>query len=110
MGDYLRTTVYLNLNVNTAADVGGGRFAHGLPGTYSLKAVSLKGVARDHVVYGPTDLSRVERFGGAGESVDPRQSPVVFAKVGDGWLGYVGDVNGEVESTAVIVAMCGLGG
>jgi hypothetical protein len=30
---------------------------------------------------------------------------VAFTKVGDGWLGYLGDVNNEKGSQAVIKAM-----
>ncbi|KAJ7042021.1 hypothetical protein C8F04DRAFT_1230121 [Mycena alexandri] len=44
-----------------------------------------------------------ERCGGQGGAV-----PVVFAEVGRGWLGYVGDVNSEKGSTEAIVAMFGL--
>lgn len=37
------------------------------------------------------------------------QSPAVCAKVGLGSVGYVGDINGEGESRAVLIAMLGLG-
>lgn len=32
---------------------------------------------------------------------------VALAKIGNGKLGYVGDVNGEEGSDAVVLAMCG---
>ncbi|OAA57028.1 Ribonuclease H-like protein [Niveomyces insectorum RCEF 264] len=38
----------------------------------------------------------------------PDQAAVVFAKVGQGRLGYIGDVNGEKESIQAVLAMCGL--
>jgi len=36
------------------------------------------------------------------------EAAVVFANVGSGKLGYVGDVNAEEGSDVVILAMCGL--
>lgn len=68
----------------------------GLPWTrgdyYSQKAVYVKGVARSDVWY-------------AGER---DEVAVAFTKVGNGMLGYVGDVNGEAGSEAVVLAMLGL--
>ncbi|KAK7421593.1 hypothetical protein QQX98_002060 [Neonectria punicea] len=40
----------------------------------------------------------------------PGQAPVAFARVGNGMLGYVGDVSAETGSDAAILAMCGLSG
>ena len=42
------------------------------------------------------------------ESVDTTTCPVAMANVGEGKLGYVGDVNGEHGSTLVVLAMSGL--
>lgn len=42
----------------------------------------------------------------AGTETD--ESPVACASVGQGKLGYLGDVNAERESGDVILAMCGL--
>ena len=47
-------------------------------------------------MFGPTSVHKLD------------ESPVFLAKVGDGKLGYVGDVNAEEESNLVILAMCGL--
>lgn len=40
--------------------------------------------------------------------VDLNEAPVVYTRVGRGYLGYIGDVNGEEESTNVILSMLGL--
>lgn len=42
------------------------------------------------------------------ESETSDEATVVFAKVGLGRLGYIGDVNGEESSDTVVLAMCGL--
>ncbi|ETS75279.1 hypothetical protein PFICI_12223 [Pestalotiopsis fici W106-1] len=42
------------------------------------------------------------------ESSNPNEGAVVFASVGNGKLGYVGDCSGSEASTAIIKAMCGL--
>ncbi|KAK3352627.1 hypothetical protein B0T25DRAFT_567903 [Lasiosphaeria hispida] len=38
----------------------------------------------------------------------PRQVPIAFTKIGDGHLGYIGDVNYEGGPTRICLAMCGL--
>ena len=82
----------------------------GLPEKYSQKAVFLKNVAKEAAVYLPSRDSRIESAVFSPEPVDCEQTPVVLAKVGEGWLGYVGDVNAESESDRVVLAMCGLSG
>ena len=59
---------------------------------YSQKATKLKYVEAGDALY----------------SADAKQTAVAFAKYGKGWVGYVGDVNGEEGSDKVILAMCGL--
>lgn len=46
-----------------------------------------------------------ERTGGG----DCTQAPVAFARVGAGRVGYVGDVDDESETGALVLRMCGLG-
>lgn len=104
-GDYQRTTVHLNPRCNVPHLEGAG-----LPKTYSQKAVFLDEVAEEAAVYLPGETSRVESMVFAAEPVDRTQSPVVFARVGEGWLGYVGDVNNETESQEAVLAMCALVG
>ncbi|KAI9716442.1 MAG: hypothetical protein M1812_005337 [Candelaria pacifica] len=102
-GDYHRTTVHLDSEcrmrqLNQTV----------LPEEYSQKAVFLKNVAKDDAVYLPSANSRIESMVFAPSPVECEQTPVVFAKIGEGWLGYIGDVNNESGSQAVVLAMCGL--
>ncbi|KAI0418928.1 hypothetical protein F5X98DRAFT_96240 [Xylaria grammica] len=85
-GDYYRTNVSLRPG---AVD---DRLKTQLVPTYSQKALYVQGVARSDVWY-------------AGER---GEVAVAFTKVGNGMLGYVGDVNGEDGSEAVVIAMLGL--
>lgn len=39
--------------------------------------------------------------------VTPDAVAIALARVGEGKLGYVGDVNNEVETKLVLLAMCG---
>jgi hypothetical protein len=101
-GDYHRTTVHLNQRVRQLSKLA-------LPAAYSVKAVFLKNVAPDAALYLPSMDSVTESHVFPSEPVEDReQTPVAFTAVGEGWLGYVGDVNTETESDAVILAMCGL--
>jgi hypothetical protein len=43
-----------------------------------------------------------------GYANEARQAPVALSKVGEGRLGYVGDVNAEEGSVTVVLALCGL--
>ncbi|KAI0802197.1 hypothetical protein GGR55DRAFT_701145 [Xylaria sp. FL0064] len=85
-GDYYRT------NVSLRPGVVDDRLKRQLFPTYSQKALYVQGVARSDVWY-------------AGEQ---DEVAVAFTKVGNGMLGYVGDVNGEDGSEAVVLAMLGL--
>ncbi|KAL2263212.1 hypothetical protein VTK26DRAFT_7786 [Humicola hyalothermophila] len=71
-------------------DVVGSRLANRLPPAYSQKAVFVKNVDGSDAWY-----------------TDGDEAAVVFATVGAGKLGYVGDVDGEEETDAVVLAMCG---
>lgn len=80
-----------------------------IPASYSQKAVSAKGVREEHKVYVPTTESWTQSRVFMSEPVkDLSKVPVTFTQIGQGHLGYVGDVNSEVESTAVVLAMFGL--
>jgi hypothetical protein len=77
-----------------------------LPASYSMKAVSLKGLAPEDIMY--------KREEGEGEDEDkvtsrlPEEATVAYARLGSGYLGYIGDVNAEEDSISVVLAMCGL--
>jgi hypothetical protein len=72
-----------------------------LANAYSQKAVFLSNVAQSDSLYLPSSDSLVF----SSRSVDQNTTPSALAKVGDGWLGYIGDVNNEQGSQAVILAM-----
>lgn len=104
-GSYHRAIVHLNKSVITDQRLKeDGR----LPAAYSQKAVYLKGVAEGDKVYAPNSESRVQSYVFPPATVDQTEAPVCWVKVGEGWLGYIGDVNCEEESTAVTLAMCNL--
>ncbi|KAK2746486.1 hypothetical protein FQN57_003112 [Myotisia sp. PD_48] len=105
-GDFHRTTFTLN-----------PRAVNNLPSTrrlapsYSLKAFHLKNVSPDAAIYLPGPESTVESpiFLPLPCPIQhPDQTPVAWAQVGQGWVGYIGDVNAERETTDVILSMCGL--
>ncbi|KAK1834756.1 hypothetical protein QBC39DRAFT_342776 [Podospora conica] len=86
-GSYARSTVSLSqyyTEIQTRS---------GLPKSYIQKAQFVKTPDRSPIWY-------------AGKNSG--EGAVAFAKVRQGRLGYIGDVNGEEESTAVVMAMCGL--
>ena len=100
MGDYHRTTFVLNPSIPQLSN-----HLANLMTSYSMKAVHLKGVNAEDVLYAPTEDSRVQSHVFAPSPVDLSQVPVAYTRIGDGFLGYIGDVNAEDESTNVILAM-----
>ncbi|KAE8414615.1 hypothetical protein BDV36DRAFT_286028 [Aspergillus pseudocaelatus] len=102
-GPYHRTTLAIN---QTAVGVAN---AQKLPQRYSQKAVFVKNVVPGDMWYKTDDDSVVESLVFSPTSVNTAgETPVALANVGTGKLGYVGDVNAEEGSNAVILAMCGL--
>ncbi|KAK7438432.1 hypothetical protein VKT23_018045 [Stygiomarasmius scandens] len=89
MGSYHRDTFYA---IETHELVGANP---SLEASYSMKAVHLAGPATKDVVY--HDNVSVSS-----------ECPVVHTKLGNGYLGYVGDVNHEEGSTKVVLALLGL--
>ncbi|TRX92218.1 hypothetical protein FHL15_006833 [Xylaria flabelliformis] len=83
---------YYRANVSLRPGVVNDHLKKKLLPTYSQKALYVQGVARSDVWY-------------AGER---DEVAVAFTRVGNGMLGYVGDVNPEDGSEAVILAMLGL--
>lgn len=104
-GQYHRTNV-----VFQAASAGRDKsqnWRDGLVAAYSLKASFLQHVAPEHAWYasmpGATSQSRV--FGPVPVEA---QTAVAFAPVGNGWVGYTGDVNNEEGTALAVLAMMGL--
>lgn len=103
MGDYHRTTHARNPGSATV------QRNPSLPKSYSMKAVHIAGADSAAALYGPTDNSRIESHVFAPEKIGKlTQYPAVHTRVGQGYLGYIGDVNGENDSTAPVLAMLGL--
>ncbi|KDQ08532.1 hypothetical protein BOTBODRAFT_59263 [Botryobasidium botryosum FD-172 SS1] len=80
-----------------------------LMNSYSMKALHLRGIEPEEVVYGPTEESTTHLSVFAPEPVaNLDEAPVVYGKVGKGYLGYIGDGNGEMGSTWATLAMLGI--
>jgi hypothetical protein len=79
-----------------------------MPDELECKAVRIKGADPKDFVYSTTPDSRVEELGKAESAHKPDEAAVVFTIVGDGHLGYIGDVGAENETTDIVLAMIGL--
>ena len=85
------------------------RGGHHLAKSYSMKALHISNPGEFEAIYSPTDESRIESYVYHPDKIkDLNEAPVAFAKVGRGWVGYVGDVNNEADSHTVILAMLDL--
>lgn len=60
---------------------------------YSMKAVSIRNVPKSQHLYTSQENSS--------------ESPIIFTKYGGGFIGYIGDVNNEEGSEAVLLAFLG---
>ncbi|KAL0575379.1 hypothetical protein V5O48_006592 [Marasmius crinis-equi] len=102
-GSYHRTT----FQKNSAAGIVESNPS--LPQTYNAKALHLTGLAQANAVYLPAPDAQVQSLVFPATSVrNFEESPVVHAKVGKGYLGYIGDVNAEKDTTSILFAMLGL--
>ncbi|KAF5703546.1 triacylglycerol lipase [Fusarium mundagurra] len=71
---------------------------------YSTKALFLNNVAFEDAWYVTDEESNVA----SPTNARAGESAVAFASIGDGKLGYIGDVNAEHGSNVAVLAMCGL--
>ncbi|KAG6916896.1 hypothetical protein DXG01_004729 [Tephrocybe rancida] len=102
-GSYHRTTFFLN----PAHELSKANPA--LVSSYSMKALHVKDISPDVVVYRPTGESRLESLVFApGLVTNLAESPAVRTHVGKGYLSYIGDVNWETGSAKLALAMLGL--
>ncbi|KFH42089.1 hypothetical protein ACRE_072090 [Hapsidospora chrysogenum ATCC 11550] len=102
-GSYHRTTLVLNREALSNDK------AVRLAPRYSQKALFVKNVAPQDSWYITDDASHTQSHVFAPKSANiSGETAVAFASVGNGKLGYLGDVNAEEESDAVILAMCGI--
>ncbi|KAL8746867.1 MAG: hypothetical protein Q9184_007687 [Pyrenodesmia sp. 2 TL-2023] len=101
-GDYHRTTFYLSQRMKNV--IGQDRAAS-LLREYSMKANHLKKVPERSRVYVPLEQSQTQSAVFPPSSVDQGQTPAAFHKYGEGWVGFIGDVNNEQGSQALLMAM-----
>lgn len=69
-----------------------------MPGTLQMWYVTDESSVIQSSVFGPPSANIMG------------ETPIASARVGNGKLGYIGDVNAEEDLNAVILAMCGLSG
>ncbi|KAG6817046.1 hypothetical protein H0H87_000458 [Tephrocybe sp. NHM501043] len=102
-GSYHRTTFYANpshelVKANAL-----------LAPSYSMKALHVKDISPDVVVYRPTGQSRLESLVFAPSPVtNLAESPAVRTRVGKGHVAYIGDVNWEQDTAKLVLAMLSL--
>ncbi|KAF8643577.1 hypothetical protein AX16_008965 [Volvariella volvacea WC 439] len=103
IGSYHRTTFVRNPQNLTVKD------NRSLDEQLSMKAVHVASIIPADALYVPTEDSYLESLVFAPEPItNLNEAPSVGRKVGDGYLGFVGDVNGETGSTKIVLAMLGL--
>ncbi|KAI1760760.1 triacylglycerol lipase [Hypoxylon sp. FL1150] len=102
------TATYRNRTVVLNRDAVGDSLAAHLPQRYSQKFLSLKNVALADAWYVAEEYEDEDVMSTPTNANATEGLPVVLARVGDGKLGYIGDVNPGEEFTAVVLAMCGL--
>jgi hypothetical protein len=78
-----------------------------LPARYNVKALLVKDAAPEHRLYAPGSDSVTQSLVFAPRSVaGAEEAAVALAPVSSGsWVGYVGDVNGEQHTSAILLAM-----
>jgi len=67
---------------------------------YKQKARQLRHVDLDDAVQLPNTET-------VPELEDIEQVPAAFGRCGDGWVGYIGDLDGEIQTIPVLLFMCG---
>ena len=73
-----------------------------------MKALHVKNAGQHEKIFVPLAGGTTQSQAFPPSYVDEAQAAVVGAKIGDGYLVYCGDVNGEQGSDKVILALCGL--
>ena len=102
MGDYHRTDFALNPAFKS---VFGPQGFSNLQTSYSMKTVHLEGVPTEAKVYLPTHQSETQSMVFSAAKVDTTQCPAVWQKHGEGFVGFIGDVNNEEGSQILLLTM-----
>ena len=103
-GDYHRTDFQFNPSCVLPCTVAKDSF----PPPFSMKVLHVKNAREGEKIFIPVPEATTQSHVFPPTHVDQAQAAVVGAKVGDGFLIYAGDVNGEIGSTKIILTMCGL--
>lgn len=102
-GSYAQSTFHRN----TDSEI--GKHNPSLIAAYSMKAVHVWGVAPESAIYKANQSPDAEAESFAPPSdCDLNESPAVSARVGRGFVNFLGDVKAEEASTKTILAMLGL--
>jgi len=101
-GDYQRTDFALN---EAFKHVFGAPALSQLEPLCSMKALHVANVSHNDRIYGPISMSEIQSMVLPAMSVDQSQSPAVLGRCGKGYLGYLGDVNNEKCTQAVLMTM-----
>lgn len=78
-----------------------------MPHEYSMKAVHVRGATESQRMFVAAPGAQTQSNVFAPQDVDRSQAAVAAARIGQGTLVYCGDVNGEGESVALIMSLCG---
>lgn len=103
-GDYHRATFRFNPSCMLPA----GAVKDSILFEYSMKALHIKSAGEHEKIFVPVPGGTTQSLVFTPSHVDEAQAAVVGAKIGDGFLVYSGDVNGEQGSDKMILALCGL--
>ncbi|KAI2615883.1 hypothetical protein GGR54DRAFT_611409 [Hypoxylon sp. NC1633] len=92
----------------SAMGLPGVRWMYGLPALFNSDSMFLENVASNARWYLP---AAPYTWNEEEQSMPPpprKGTPVAFSKVGKGYLGYIGDINNEKATDAIILAMLGM--
>jgi hypothetical protein len=77
-----------------------------LPACYNVKAGLLEGMRPEHRLYTPSSVSATQSMVWAPRPADTQLAAAALAPSGlGGWVAYVGDVNGEEHTSAIVLAI-----
>lgn len=103
LGSSHRTTLALNPDAVTST------LQSRLLDSYSQKALYVYGMQPSEAWYLPTESSIAKEWVPIPEPIGEfNESPVVFARCGNGHVGYIGDVQAEEGTMLAILAMLGI--
>ncbi|KAL4778154.1 hypothetical protein BJX76DRAFT_366668 [Aspergillus varians] len=102
-GDYHRSS----FEFNPACSLPNSAAPSSFPAPYSMKVLHIKNAKPHEKVFVPDQGAQTQSLVFAAESVDHSQAAVTAARLGEGYLVYCGDVNGEVGSNRFMLALCG---